>query len=300
MQIVLVEPSRIGRKILTDLLQRQNYKVVSFGNGLEAFNYISHGGEIDVLLTSFELAGMSGMELCWQLGLSAPDHKQIYVIAMSSNREIDKVIEALDSGADDFIRKPPLAEELYAKLRAAHRFVTMQQQLRDMATCDSMTGLLNRRVFLERAQALIDNTITDTPVSAIMLDIDHFKSINDNYGHHAGDIAICMVADLLKDDRGIAGRLGGEEFAVVLPICTEFEAADFAEQLRKTIAAYTVEADGQSFKMTSSFGVSQWFNTADDTITQMLKRADKALYEAKTSGRNRVVLAEQDVCFLEA
>lgn len=300
MHIVLAEPSRVGRKILTQLLEQQGYSVVSFGNGLEAYNYIQYGGRADLLLTSFELPGMSGMELCWEVRLLAQENRQLYIIAMSSSMAAHKVIEALDCGADDFIHKPPLPEELFAKLRAVQRQVQLQQQLREMATHDSMTSLLNRSAFLDTSSNVLNNAFQDTPVSIIMLDIDHFKSVNDTYGHHAGDVAICKIASLIKRERDVVGRLGGEEFAIVLPTASDVEAVEYAEWLRGSIAGLTVEVDSHSFPLTASFGVTQWFNTPSDTITDMLKRADDALYSAKREGRNRVAAAAQDVCFMEA
>lgn len=299
MHIVLVEPSQIGRKILTDILQARDYKVTSFYDGLEAFNFIKRHEDVDVLITSFETPTMGGMELCWEMRLLAEQNRHIYVIAMSSSLETEKVIEALDSGADDFIRKPPVPEELFAKLRAAQRLVTMQQKLLELATRDAMTGLLNRRAFFECSQSVIDNTLTGTPISAIMLDIDHFKSINDTYGHHIGDVAICEVAKLIAQEKGVVGRLGGEEFAIILPIASDAEAAKRAEYLRHNVARMRIEVEDIRLSMTCSFGVAEWLGHDTDTIEDMLRRADDALYEAKNNGRNQVRITAPDLEFMD-
>lgn len=298
MNIVLVEPSRIGRRIVAEMLEARGDSVRAFGDGQEAFEYLRGPDHADILLTSLEVPGKSGFELCWELAGHDMCGKELYTIAMSSSREIDTVIEVLDCGADDFIRKPPLKEELYAKLRSAERLLKMQTELRKLATLDSLTGLYNRRFFLERAQYIFDDTLCDTPVSVIMLDIDHFKNVNDSYGHDAGDAAICAVSDLLLAGRGIAGRLGGEEFAVVLPISTVEHAKAYAEELRLSISHLKLEADGQPFRITSSFGVSQWFNSEEDRVGDVLKRADVALYAAKRGGRNRIEVDVLDLNFV--
>jgi PleD family two-component response regulator len=135
---------------------------------------------------------MSGVELCWEARLLASRQRPIYVLMMSTQYDHRSLIEALDSGADDFIGKPPLAEELYARLRAAERILSMQRDLIRLATIDPLTGLSNRRGFFERAtEACARVAPPDGSLSAIILDIDNFKHINDSYGHETGDEAIC-------------------------------------------------------------------------------------------------------------
>lgn len=241
--------------MITKLLELRGHDVVCFEDGAIALEYIKHNLVVSTVLTSFETAGISGMELCWELRLLAQKNRHLYVIAMSSNSERDKTIEALDSGADDFITKPPEAQELYARVRAGQRLATMHQELLKMATRDNLTGLLNRGAFFNTVSTLVDNSLNDTPVSAVMLDIDKFKRINDTYGHHVGDDAIKLVADQIMTCKGITGRVGGEEFAIVLPMTTDRQAVLQAENLRHRIERIPFEIDGQKLTLTSSFGV---------------------------------------------
>ena len=161
---------------------------------------------------------MSGVELCWETRLVATSRRPIYVVMMSSQYDQRSLIEALDSGADDFIGKPPLAEELYARLRAAERLAAMQRELIRLATIDPLTGLCNRRGFFEQAsEACARATAPDGSLSAIILDIDNFKQINDSYGHETGDEAIRVCAQPRAClNEAVVGRLGGDEFALLL------------------------------------------------------------------------------------
>jgi diguanylate cyclase (GGDEF)-like protein len=243
--------------------------------------------EVAALITSGELGAMSGLELCWETRVLAGRDRPIYVILMSSSIDKSKLGEALDSGADDFISKPPVADELYARLRAAERLGAMQRELVRLASVDALTGLHNRRVFFELAEEARSET---GALTAIMLDIDHFKRINDLYGHDVGDQAIAAVAKATGTEGAIIGRLGGEEFAMLLKGSTLGEGTALAEQLRARIAALRFDTANGPMTLTCSFGVSE--RKADDSIDDLLKRADVALYAAKTSGRNRVVAAD--------
>lgn len=198
MHITLVEPSKIGQSVVTRLLEQHGHNVVSFQNGKDAFAHITRGEKVDALLTSLETEGMGGLELCWHTRIITEENRPIYILAMSSSLEISKAVEALDSGADDIIRKPPIPEELLAKLRAAERLAAMQKRLIIQATIDNLTGILNRGAFFQIGEPAMLNTRKSAPTSLIMLDIDKFKSVNDTYGHQVGDIAIRLVADTIK------------------------------------------------------------------------------------------------------
>ena len=194
--------------------------------------------------------------------------------------------EALDGGADEFIGKPPFPEELYARLRAGERLLTTQRELVRLATTDPLTGLLNRRACFDAAKELCARAEAGSPLCAVMLDIDHFKRINDEYGHDIGDRVLCGVAHEAATDAKVAARLGGEEFALLI----EAELANairIAESLRVKVAALQFKTNQGTVTPTVSLGVSSW--KGGDSIDTLLKRADMGLYEAKTGGRNRVV-----------
>jgi diguanylate cyclase (GGDEF)-like protein len=287
MRVVLVDPSRTMRLFVTRLLVAREHDVVSFADGPDVLACMREDPDVAALITSVELPTMSGLELCWETRVLAGRDRPIYVILMSSSIDRSKLCEALDSGADDFISKPPVADELYARLRAAERLAGMQRELVLLASFDALTGVYNRRVFFELAE---EEQQQEGALAAIMLDIDHFKRVNDLYGHDVGDQAIAAVAKIAATDDAIIGRLGGEEFALLLSGRSLAEAAAIAEDLRNRIAdLYFVTPNGP-MTLTCSFGVSE--RKPGEGIDDVLKRADVALYAAKTSGRNRVVTAD--------
>jgi diguanylate cyclase (GGDEF)-like protein len=287
MRVVLVDSSRTVLLFVGRLLEARDHEVCAFTDGHAALEAIRADPTVGALITSAELHSMSGLELCWEARLLATCSRPIYVIVMSSNQERHALIEALDSGADDYIGKPPVAEELYARLRAAERVASMQRELLRLATTDPLTGLLNRRAFFEQAEQACARAAAGRELSAVLFDIDHFKRINDIYGHDVGDKAIRAVSAEAADAGAIIGRLGGEEFAVVLEDHRLDQAIEVAERLRRAVAALKFETGRGAMTLTCSFGVGAW--EAGDTIDDLLKRADVALYAAKTGGRNRVI-----------
>jgi two-component system cell cycle response regulator len=292
MRVVLVDPSRTVLKFVSRLLEARGDEVRPFTDGREALAYVARDTEVDALITSAEPLSISGLELCWETRLVAGDRRAIYVILMSSNQERRHLIEALDSGADDFIGKPPAAEELYARLRAAERLATMHRDLLQLASLDPLTGIFNRRVFFERAETALAQRKPDGALATIMLDIDHFKRVNDVYGHAMGDRAIREIASLISGTGEIVGRLGGEEFAILLPGRDVPGGMEVAERLRQEIMALRLSADGVPIELTTSFGVSEW--QPGESIDETLRRADMALYSAKAGGRNQVIAAGTD------
>jgi len=288
MQIVLVEPSRAVQRIMAQLIEPGEHEVLAFSTGCQGLDCIAAKDGVRTLITSAELGDMSGVDLCASARLLSGPQRPLYIILMSSLDDQNLVVRALDHGADDFIRKPPDAEELRARLRVADRVTAVQSELIKRATTDYLTGLLNRRAFFDRAAELCKCTEAGKIVSAIVFDIDHFKQVNDNHGHESGDVVIANVANRAKPTDGLVARLGGEEFCV-LSQCNLLDAIDIAEDLRRSIATLHFRGNG-AFGITCSFGVSEW--ESGDTIDRLLRRADIALYEAKTAGRDRVVAAD--------
>jgi len=208
---------------------------------------------------------------------------------MSSSDEHNRLVQALDNGADDFICKPPVVEELRARLRTADRVTSMQHELFRYATTDFLTGLLNRRAFFENAAEACERAKSGNVVTAVICDLDHFKQINDTHGHGVGDLVLRSVAAKAAQLDGIVGRLGGEEFGIVVETAIA-DAVETAESFRRTISDLKIHADDEVINVTCSLGLAEW--ESGDTVDNLLKRADMALYEAKRTGRNRVVAAD--------
>jgi diguanylate cyclase (GGDEF)-like protein len=290
MRVVLVDPSQTVLKFVTRLLEADGHEVRSFTDGRKALDYIKSDLDVSALITSTEPASMSGLELCSAARRAAGTSRAIYVILMSSSSDEKMLIEALDSGADDFVCKPPTAEKLYARLRAAERVGSMQRELIRLATTDALTGACTRRAFFSKAEELRARAAAGATLCAVMLDIDNFKSINDLHGHDVGDRAIVAVAQLAMTEEVLVGRLGGEEFALLLEGRNLAEAVDCAEVLRDRLVKMEVQAGSGRLSLTCSFGVSEW--VCGDSIDHLLKRADMALYAAKLGGRNCVVAAD--------
>lgn len=285
MRIVLVEPSRAVQRIMVDLMEAGQHEVLVFSDPRKALECIARDREVRALITGAELEGLSGIEVCAAARELVASQRALYIILMSSSDNRDLIVKALDHGADDFIRKPPLSEELRARLRAADRVTSMQQQVIRQANTDFLTGLQNRRAFFESAAALCRAAEKDDKLSAILFDIDHFKVVNDSYGHEMGDAVLSGLGAQLMASGAVAGRLGGEEFGVLIP-CDLIAALARAEELRQCVRNLIFPGPNEIVKVTCSFGVAEW--KAGDDIDGLLRRADLALYQSKDAGRDRV------------
>jgi two-component system cell cycle response regulator len=288
-KIVIVDPSRTVRRIVGDLIEQAGYEVCPLCNGDEALTFIKNNLEVRALITCAELPTISGIDLCREARALAGSRRPLYILLMSSSDERNRLVQALDNGADDFICKPPVAEELRARLRTADRVTSMQYELFRYATTDFLTGLLNRRAFFELAGEACERAKTGTVITVIIFDLDHFKKINDTHGHGIGDVVLRSVAAEAAKLDGIVGRLGGEEFGIVFENALA-DAADTAELFRSNIGDLKIHSDDVVVNVTCSLGLAEW--EIGDTIDGLLRRADMALYEAKRAGRNRVVTAD--------
>jgi diguanylate cyclase (GGDEF)-like protein len=292
MHVVVADNSRALLDFLRQQIEERGDTVRTFSDGLATRDYIRSNPQVDVLLTSLELVNVSGLELCWDVRVNSDQFTSNYIINMSSSSDVDKLIEALDCGADDYLKKPFLQGELYARLRTAERVLSAQRELVQLATIDHLTGFANRRAFFDNAQGAIENMMEDEPVSVIMLDIDHFKSINDSHGHEVGDNVLRELTQQIGNDCPIFGRLGGEEFAAILVGHSSDEAYQVAEEMRRKIREMTICVGAEVISLSCSFGISE--RISDEDVDALLKKADAALYEAKRRGRNQTIIFAAD------
>lgn len=245
----------------------------------------------DIIVTDWEMPGLNGLALCrWVRQASLPHY--VYVLMLTAKTKSGEMIEGMEAGADDFVSKPLNLAILRARLRAAVRLLALERSLRELSESDPLTGVLNRRSFRNRLAIEWERAVRyDSPLSAVMLDLDFFKKINDTHGHAAGDLAIINVARILRDRRrtsDLVCRYGGEEFCVLLPQTDEQGAAAWAERCRNEITELVIAAGNDTFKLSASLGVAErQLDLA--TPEALVDHADQSLAMAKASGRNRVV-----------
>lgn len=293
--VLVCENSQVQLRILSEAVRDAGYEVHTASNAEDALTLLNLM-PIDIFLTGIEVGTTSGLEACWLLK-SNPETETVYTIVVTASGQEKRLEESLDAGADDFIRKPVNMTELRARLRAATRLVRMQKQFRHMAETDALTGAANRRAFMQYLDTLVDRARRqDAPLAAVMVDLDHFKRTNDTYGHAVGDKVLVQTVRQVQSclrDCDMLGRLGGEEFAVVLPGATAASAVAAAERIREAIAAVDVRVDnGDRIPVTASLGVAVLEgDKMMETAEGLLHAADEALYAAKAGGRNRVVEA---------
>jgi two-component system cell cycle response regulator len=299
-EVLIADDDPVSRRLLQVSLGNAGYRVDAAADGAEALRVLNQPDSPRLVILDWLMPGMDGVEVCRMVRASAREPYQ-YIILLTAKGHQTEIIEGLEAGADDYITKPFDLQELKARLRAGKRILELQEQLvsareqlRIQATHDSLTGLFNRRAIEEA----LDREATrcrreKKPVGVILADVDHFKLINDTYGHQAGDavlqeIARRMSASLRAYDS--VGRYGGEEFLVVVPGSDLAAAAELAERLRQGIAAQPVSTDSAMIPVTVSLGVAVSVDQPGG-LEDLLRRADEALYAAKDRGRNRVETA---------
>mgnify|MGYP001435105769 CR=1 FL=1 len=292
LRLLIHEASGTQQHMLRQMLADTDHILDFADNGPDVLARVNAGG-VDILLTSAEHDDMSGFEICWSVK-SEEATRHVYLVLVTSTSDRSRYIEALDSGADDFLRKPYDAGELRARLRAAARIVRLHGELSRQAQTDPLTGACNRRAFTQQLDREIARTVRyGGYFSLVMIDIDHFKSINDTYGHGCGDEVLCVIVRGIQDvlrDSDMLGRIGGEEFAVLLPSTDALSARPLAERLRERIGALRVATDQGPLSFTASLGLASGTGGAE-TIDRLFARADAALYASKATGRNRVTVA---------
>ncbi|ANC90430.1 GGDEF domain-containing protein [Azospirillum humicireducens] len=289
--ILVADDSEYFREQIRADLESNGYRVLLAEDGAQALAiYRSH--DIHILITDLEMPVMTGLELCWHVRAEDDQHRT-FTILMTGDTETVRRIEAFDSGADEFLAKPIDLSMLRARVRAGERITRMHRVMVEMLHTDYLTGVLNRRYFMERLeQAYRAAKEEGTALAVAMFDLDHFKTINDTHGHSNGDLALKRFADHCAGqvpDGGFLGRLGGEEFCLCLPAGDLETALAQVEAIRRSTAELMVEAgSGASFAFTVSIGMCLVQDTG--SVNDLMTQADEALYFAKRSGRNRTVL----------
>lgn len=298
--ILVIDDDPALLHLLSHLLEREGHRVRTATDGNMALQLVVQDCP-DVIITDWVMPGINGLELCRrirQLYESRVLKHYSYIILLTAQTGRQNVLEGLNAGADDFIEKggdnfANLKVEILVRLKTALRMRNMQRELEYAAKYDNSTSLLNRSNFFEQGHELWNTSIRQNrPLSAIMIDCDYFKRINDTYGHQVGDTALKSIASILQDhSRGydIICRYGGEEFCALLPGCDENIAVSWAERTRKRLETSQILLGvNEKICLTASFGVAERLDSTA-SIDQLVEHADQALLFAKESGRNRTI-----------
>lgn len=288
--ILIVDDDIDFQDIIGMALQEKGYIINHAYNAQEA-EYILSKNKVDLILLDLMLPDLDGFAACRTLKTIHPE-RFIPIIMISAKADIQSKIRGLEEGAVDFLTKPFSINELLARVKTMLRLKNLQDQLKAMAITDELTGLYNRRFFQEWLDLEFKRTHRyKTDLSCLMIDIDYFKSVNDTYGHMMGDFVLAEVAGIIKQNtRGtdVAARFGGEEFVLLLPRTDRVLAMGLAERIRASIEAVRLNNDDITLTVTVSVGVSCSIQNTLEDKSQLIELADKALYEAKRRGRNRV------------
>jgi len=301
--VLIIDDSDAVREKIIKTLESFNLFVRYYEaeDGLEGFKKLL-SSPVDIILCDLEMPRIDGFKFLSMMK-SRPDLQDTPVIMLTGMNDRDLKIKGLEQGASDYITKPFDPEELVARVKVHLKIKNLQDDLKrtnelllELSNTDHLTGLFNRRYLME----VLDKEIQRSSrkggqLSILILDIDHFKNVNDTYGHLQGDAVLQKVAlQLQKELRNydIAARYGGEEFIAVLPDATMSEAAFVAERIRASIQASKFNGALSQLSLTVSLGVALYTLEDGITIDGFIKRADDALYRAKANGRNRVECAE--------
>ena len=300
MKILIADDSIVSRHLLEATLRKWGYEVMVACDGAEALELLQREGAPSLIILDWMMPGMTGVEVCRRIR-QRDSEPYTYILLLTSKSQKEDLIEGMDAGADDYITKPFDQNELQVRLRAATRLVALQSQLlkaredlREQATRDSLTRLWNRSSILnELGRELARLERECRPLGVVIVDLDHFKHVNDTKGHLAGDAVLREAAQRMQNSirqYDSIGRYGGEEFLILFPGCGEVESYAQAERLRKQLAQADMPVNDGALRVTGSFGVTAAMPGENCTQEGLIRRADEALYVAKKSGRNRVEL----------
>jgi len=297
LQVLVAFPDDLTREAASTLLQQLGHEAVAASTGAEAWRLLNAEAPPPLALLDGSDSGMDAVALCTRLR-AREDAPYAYLIVVGAGPGA-VTLTAVDAGADDILAAPLDSATLKLRLRAAEHIVALHNDLRESrqaleyrSTHDALTGTWNRAEVLEILEREVARSRREGwQVSVIMIDVDHFKQVNDTYGHLMGDAALREVTTRLTQSLrpyDIIGRYGGEEFLVVLGGCSPRNAQVLAERLRELVASQPVSLAGDAVTVTISMGVAGWDPNECGDIQALLRAADVALYEAKRAGRNRV------------
>jgi len=306
-RVLVAEDDPVSRRLLRTALVKWGYEVIAVEDGANAWQVLREDDGPRLALLDWMMPEIDGVELCRRVRevLDTGD-RYTYILLLTARATKEDIVTGMKAGADDYIIKPFHPHELQVRIRAGARIIELQSelvaardQLQIQATHDALTGLWNRGAIIERLEHEISRAGREArPLAIAMIDIDHFKKVNDAHGHQAGDVVLTEMAGRLSGllrPYDALGRYGGEEFLAVLPACNPHDAVGLAERLRQAVASKDFSAGRKSIPVTISIGVSHVADANGADPAELVRLADDALYRAKAAGRNRVELAGEAV-----
>ena len=303
--ILLAEDDPVTRMLMTRFLKKAGYEVTAVGDGIEALDRMSQR-YYPILVTDWEMPSMDGVELCKAVRNLQLDG-YVYALLLTARNAKEHIIAGLEAGADDYLIKPVHEPELIARLNTGRRILALEHSLRAanernriLSITDALTGAYNRRYLMEQLPRELERCRRYAiPLSVIICDVDHFKQVNDEKGHAAGDDVLQQfAARVQKSIRSMSdwlARLGGEEFLIVLPETGCEAALVVAEKIRKVVNATPFMTRGGDVAVTASFGGASTETQGPDLslkVETLLRAADECLYRSKQAGRNRTTAAQ--------
>ena len=301
-QVLIADDSPVSRRLLEAVLRGWGYSVTTVSSGSEAWEVLQRNDAPRMAILDWMMPGLSGPEVCSMVRerQNLPNGFYTYIILLTSRNEKEDLIAGMEAGADDYLVKPFDNNELKVRLGPGRRIVQLQGQLleaqealRDQATRDSLTRLWNRHAIWEiLAREMARSHREGIPLGLVMGDLDHFKNVNDTFGHMAGDAVLREVSNRLSSSirsYDSAGRYGGEEFLLILPGCDEDTTRQTADRIRGAVGSQLVAVGETSIPVSISFGATSLPKGTLTTPENLVRTADTALYRAKESGRDRTV-----------
>jgi diguanylate cyclase (GGDEF)-like protein len=286
----VVDDSRAFREYLCGLLHQHGYATLDASDGVEGLECLRQNPDISLVITDYNMPRMDGLAMVAEMR-KLRSHDDLAIIGVSDAAKQGILARFLKGGATDYLNKPFCVEEFYCRVDQNIDMLRVVQRARDAASRDFLTGLYNRRYFFEHAERLHRRALDgELRILVAMIDADHFKQINDNFGHQVGDEALVAIAAVLRgqvEGQGMVARFGGEEFVCLRVLDPSLRPADCLERIRRAVEQIDLRADGRPVPLTVSIGATA---EPGGDIDQMLARADGAVYQAKRAGRNRVVI----------
>jgi len=294
-KILVAEDDPVSQRMLQSFLAKWGYQVIAVSSGTEALKILEGPDAPPLALLDWMMPGMEGPEICREIRKDA-ERPYTYLLLLTARSQKEDLLKGLEAGADDYLTKPFDAQELRARLHVGRRILDLQHhllaatdELRFRASHDMLTGIPNRGTILEAVSRERARQIRDGgSFGVILADIDHFKEVNDTYGHMAGDTvlkeAACRMRSCVRSYDSV-GRFGGEEFLIVVPAGDVNSTTAVAERIREAIAAQPVATEAGPISITASLGIAV---STGREAKEVLRSADEALYYAKARGRNRV------------